>query len=639
MTQLVFLTHSLRPARRLLARAWLCLLLLLLVWTPAHAQGCFPSSFTAQTTTNGLGDNLVRSVFAAGNVVYAATDGGLSISTDGGQSFVNKTTAQGLGDNVILSVFAVGNKVYAATSFGLSISTNGGSSFITKTSADGLGADVVLSVFVVGDTVYAATEGGLSISTDGGQSFVNKTTADGLGDDVVQSVFVAGSKVYAATAFGLSISTDGGQSFVNKTKADGLGDDVVRSVFASGEKVYAATEGGLSISTNGGQSFVNKTTRQGLGDDIVLSVFVVGSAVYAVTEGGLSISTDGGNHFANKAADGLNDAWFSSSTVNSALCPATCEQQPFNALTAVFVEQGRVYVAAEGGLAIGVCTQAQPSDQKTGSVLVFPYYVSKLAERKDTRFMLSNVSAQSVFVHLFFIEGIQCEQADQFVCLTPNASLSFKASEHDPETTGWLLAVAVNAAGQPSQHNGLSGNAFVQDGNYVDNYGAEAFWAHSATPAMRNANGTATLLFDGQGYDGVPSQFAVELQSLMDAPEQKIVTVGLRGDLTQGEVSGAGQVGRGVVYNQNPEMAGCFCEFLRGTCQASATINATTPRVTSGIGTLIPKGQVGMMVVNVGAAVGFLMTPRSAQWRGIRPLHKTAWTVATLTIPVVAPVC
>ena len=100
------------------------------------------------------------------------------------------------------------------------------------------------------------------------------------------------------------------------------------------------------------------------------------------------------------------------------------------------------------------------SDQKAGSVLVFPYYNSKVAENKDTRVTLSNTGSEPTNVHVFFIDGASCNQADQFVCLTPNASLSINTSEYDPETTGWLLAVAVDANGNPVQNNSLTGNCW-----------------------------------------------------------------------------------------------------------------------------------------------------------------------------------
>ncbi len=278
------------------------------------------------------------------------------------------------------------------------------------------------------------------------------------------------------------------------------------------------------------------------------------------------------------------------------------------------------------------------SDQKAGSVLAFPYYISNAATKKDTRLTISHIGTQPANVHIFFIDGTSCDAADLFVCLTPNASFSFKTSEYDPEMTGWLLAVAVDNEGVPTRNNALIGNAFVVDGEYVDNYGAESFWAHSQALAVVN-NVTATLFFDGGSYDAVPSQFAIELQSPVDTPGQRLVTVGLQGDLTTSQMSGASQVGTGLIYNGNEKPFGSFSTFLSGKCQAIATISTTTPRVPNGMHGMIPSGQVGSMKLNVGAGVGLLMTPRTTQWRGIRTLHKTALTTTTLTIPVVIPVC
>jgi hypothetical protein len=175
----------------------------IVIATPVHASGLL---FTNTTTTNGLGNNGVRGVQAVGSTVYAATNGGLSISTDGGATFTNRTTANGLVNNIVNGVFAVGSSVYAATSGGLSITTDGGATFTNRTTANGLVNNIVNGVFAVGSSVYAATSGGLSITTDGGASFTNYTTTDGLGNNIVYGMYVVGSTAYAATAGGLSIS-------------------------------------------------------------------------------------------------------------------------------------------------------------------------------------------------------------------------------------------------------------------------------------------------------------------------------------------------------------------------------------------------------------------------------------------------
>ncbi|MFN7927653.1 MAG: Calx-beta domain-containing protein [Blastocatellia bacterium] len=277
------------------------------------------------------------------------------------------------------------------------------------------------------------------------------------------------------------------------------------------------------------------------------------------------------------------------------------------------------------------------SDEKAGALLVFPYFTSKAATKSDTRLSVSNIGEATTTAHLFFIDGQSCQVSDVFLCLTPNATYAFKASEYDSETTGWLLAVAVDGQGRPTQYNGLIGNAFVQDGASMDNYGAESFRANSPLLATYSGN-TATLFLDNQSYDAVPNQFAVEVQSPLDAPGQQIVTVGLQGNLTTGQFSGAAQVGTGLVFNEKEAFAS-FSGWLLGACQARATIATNAPCVPNGLGSLLKSGQSGTLKFNVGGGVGLLLSPQTNAWRGIRTLHKTQLTATTLTIPVFVPVC
>lgn len=318
--------------------------------TPAQAVPNF-TNYTKEL--NGLGSNSLNGVYVFGSTIYAATDGGLSISTDGGATFTNRTTADGLGDDFVFGVYVADDIIYAATVGGLSLSGDGGATFLNYTTADGLAGNEVRGVYALGEgqglsiyaatdrglsivtfgelgaiftnrttgldsnlvygvyvvagtpnnTVYAATsddgrdEGGVSISTDGGETFDNYTTDDGLGNESVNGVYAVGAIVYAATDSGLSISTDinATPAFVNYDNIDGLGDDFVSGVYAVGTTVYAATDGGLSVTTDGGANFTNYTTTNGLGGNIVSGVYVVGTTIYAATNGGLSISYGGGS--------------------------------------------------------------------------------------------------------------------------------------------------------------------------------------------------------------------------------------------------------------------------------------------------------------------------------------------------------
>lgn len=319
--------------------------------TPSLCQSYPAVNFAARTTANGLGHNWVNGIYAVGNTVYAATREGLSISTDGGNSFTNRTVANGLGDNWVWGVYVSGNTLYVATNKGLSISTDGGTSFTNKT-ANGLGNSPVRSVFVSGNTIYAATYGsGLFISTDGGNSFVNRTRqSSNLGSDYLYGVYVSNGLIYLATNGGVSISFpdygSGDEFFLTYDTNDGLADARVFGVYVSGSNVYAATQGGLAISTDGGKSYSNRRTANGLGSDFVFGVYAVGNTIYAATYGGgLAVSTDGGNIFTDR-------------TMNNGLGS--------NVLTGVYASSGTVYVAtANGGLGIGVCTDTPPTATPT----------------------------------------------------------------------------------------------------------------------------------------------------------------------------------------------------------------------------------------------------------------------------------
>ena len=310
-------------------------------------------------------------------------------------------------------------------------------------------------------------------------------------------------------------------------------------------------------------------------------------------------------------------------------------------------------VPTVGAFPAPVVNQIEVSDQKPGSLLVFPYYTSNAQTKADTRITLTNLMGTlsavpptagngSVIVHLFFLRGSDCQQSDQYVCLTKGASISFKASEQDPETTGYVLAVAVNAMGRPLHWNALVGNAFVNAGDIVGNYGAEAFAAadgFNGAVLPLNADGTATLPLDGNGYDRPADQFAVEIQSPNDATGQTIVHVSLSGNLSGGSMNNVAQAGTGLVV-RGDEKQGSFVRFISGNCQSVNVINATTPRVPTGLGIFLPKGSIGTLVYNTNVgSVGVLLTPKNNAFSGIRTLHKTRTVSTTITIPVFMPVC
>lgn len=301
-------------------------------------------NYITRNTANGLINNAVHAVQVVGDTIYAGTYGGLSISTDGGNSFTSRTTANGLGNNYVQDLYVEGKTVYAATSGGLSISTDGGNTFLNKTKADGLGSNEATDVFVVSGpvstTIYAVTEfGGLSISTDGGHRFTNRTTTNGLGSNGAYCVYVVGNTVYVGTFNGLSISNDGGNSFINITPSTGTGlvTAIIPNIYVQGENIYIGCSYGVIISTDGGRTFGFRNIDNRVDQTQVYNIYAIGRTIYASSWSGLYISTDRGDNFINYTpADGLGS----------------------NDVLDVFVSGKTIYVATYGG--VSFCSEGSP---------------------------------------------------------------------------------------------------------------------------------------------------------------------------------------------------------------------------------------------------------------------------------------
>ena len=283
-----------------------------------------------------------------------------------------------------------------------------------------------------------------------------------------------------------------------------------------------------------------------------------------------------------------------------------------------------------------------PSDQKPGTLLVFPFYKHDAQNKVDTRLTITNIGKLPINVHFLFMDGATCQEFDQFVCFTPNASIEWKASQFDPQNKGYVIAYTVDNMGRPIAYNGLIGNGFVNDGEYVGNYGAKSFASTlpigSPLGAVATPGLSWTVPFDGIALDMTPMTFAVDIQSPVDTVNQKIVLAGLTGDEYAGKLSGVTQIGTGLAYNGH-EALRSFSPFISGQCFVEKIIDGTTPKVTGILAGLIPKGEVGTLRFSVTAAVGLLMTSNRNTFSGIRTLHKVQVAKSSIIIPLVMPDC
>jgi hypothetical protein len=292
-----------------------------------------------------------------------------------------------------------------------------------------------------------------------------------------------------------------------------------------------------------------------------------------------------------------------------------------------------------------------PSDQKAGSVLIYNIYTSSPTApgSQNTRFSITNVDPdRGTAVHLFFVDGATCSIADRYICLTPSQTMTFIASEQDPGTTGYLVAVATDTLGCPINFNHLIGDAYVKfSTGHEANLGAEGISALAGGLPLCNLNSvTALLSFDGVSYGLIPRVLASSsIPARADGNDTLLILNRIQGNLA----IGAATLGTlfGILYD-DAEQPHSF--QLTGSCQLRFPLTNVSPRTTPRFEVVIPAGQSGWLkVYNAAADIGILgaqinFNPNGGAASGAfshgRNLHKLKLTTsAGYTIPIFPPNC
>ena len=304
-------------------------------------------------------------------------------------------------------------------------------------------------------------------------------------------------------------------------------------------------------------------------------------------------------------------------------------------------------LAQDPGVAIP--QESEASDQKAGSLLYYNAYTSDATNPTvaDTRINITNTNSQSsVAVHLFFVNAANCQVADSFICLTENQTATFRTSDLDPGTSGYIVALATFSDGTPRRFNFLIGDEFVKfaTGHFA-NLGAVAFSKLTDTNVMSTDGTLAALFFDGLilagSYNRAPRQVAVDsIPSRADGNDTLLILNRVGGDLS----TSAGTLGAlfGILYD-DAETPLSFT--TSGGCWLRVSINNSFPRTTPRVETHIPSGRSGWMRINATANIGILGAvinkgTGDTAFNGGHNLHHLTLTAASnLTIPVFPSNC
>ncbi len=314
-------------------------------------------------------------------------------------------------------------------------------------------------------------------------------------------------------------------------------------------------------------------------------------------------------------------------------------------------------LAADPGLTYPASSEA--SDQKAGSILFYNTYTSGATSgnTQNTRINITNTNSglfQNAFVHLYFVaEG--CSIADSYICLTPNQTASFLASDVDPGISGYIVAVAVDGVfGCPRNFNYLIGDEYVKfSSGHAANLGAVAFTALPLTQEETvgqqigcNANSvTANINFDGVSYNRVPAVLALDnIGSRADGNDTLVIINRVGGNL------GIGASTLGTLFGLLYDDAENVLSFsVSGNCQLRNSISNNFPRTTPRFETFIPAGRTGWAkVFNQTGAIGILgaainTNPNAGSsagaFNGGHNLHHLTLTTASYVVPVFPPSC
>jgi hypothetical protein len=319
----------------------------------------------------------------------------------------------------------------------------------------------------------------------------------------------------------------------------------------------------------------------------------------------------------------------------------------FSLLTLLAV--GNTTWAADPGLAYPV--EAEVSDQKAGSVLIYNIYTSAAAggTTQNTRVNITNTNVISAaVVHLFFVNSADCSIADSYICLTAAQTASFLASDIDPGVKGYIVAVATSELGCPINFNWLIGDEYVKfSSGHVANLGAEAFSAIEPTATLAACDGnsvTAVLRFNGVHYNRLPRALAVSnVPSRADGNDTMIIINRIGGNLAVGTLTTGTLVG--ALYD-DAENFGSFS--LLGACQLMGSLSNNFPRSVPRFEQFIPAGRSGWLRIYsledfglLGASINF--NPNTASqanaFNGGHNMHKLTLTETDspstwLTIPI-----
>lgn len=283
-----------------------------------------------------------------------------------------------------------------------------------------------------------------------------------------------------------------------------------------------------------------------------------------------------------------------------------------------------------------------------GSVLVFNIYTSKatMPQAENTLVSIVNTGSKSIGVLLYFVRANCTEKAEPvWLFLNPNQAKSFQAVDIDPDSSGYIIAVAVDPqTGIPVNHNFLMGDEYVKFASgYAGHLEAVQFTA-LFKGNLSVQDGLAKLAFDGEVYSQAPRELAICAPFDRASGNQTMLILNpLNGNLAQNSPTIRSIYGE--LFNDEEESA--VFTFAMSGCQFRSVFSNSFPRVPHGFDSMTGSGRASWIRIKsfnymglVGAVLS--MNPNSAAnsnaFSGTHNLHAMSQAASsTVIVPIPPP--
>ena len=306
--------------------------------------------------------------------------------------------------------------------------------------------------------------------------------------------------------------------------------------------------------------------------------------------------------------------------------------------------------AAAQGPGAAYPATAEVSDQKAGSVLLYPYYTSGSfsGNAQNTRINITQTADVPQPTRIYLIRSNGGVIA-RHICLQAKQTDSYLMSSLDPGNSGYILVVAVDADGCPVGANTLIGDASVKlttgHSSSLTAYAYAALFSGTLSGCGPTST-TANVNLDGTAYNRSPRTVAIDkVPSRSDGNDTLLILSRVGGNLVTGSTGSIGDVS-GSLFDQS----GTSFPFSFNVAQPLLvrSISNLFPVTSPSFETVLPAGTVGWMKMAgdadiglLGAVINFNANARAqanafSGGHGLRAL--TVTPAASFVVPV-APGC